>query len=181
MLKRRCRQHGGLWRPPGLRWVLVVLVANPQSAACEGPISTFRSMHFDHVYDYVMLMTLWMSWTSLYNKVLFPLLFWAMCDDVQLCNCCVHEFLILTRTWFTFDLTSKTGCDISGIKAMLTVGSLTYTKMVSLRTIVAYSHLDLLCHFKSWLSWPILCYITIYILILQYFYLTLLLVYLLVI
>jgi hypothetical protein len=75
-----------------------------------------------------------------------------MCDDVQLCNCCVHEFLILTRTWFTFDLTSKTGCDISGIKAMLTVGSLTYTKMVSLRTIVAYSHLDLLCHFKSWLS-----------------------------
>jgi hypothetical protein len=48
-----------------------------------------------------------------------------MCDDVQLCNRCVREFLILTRTWFAFGLPSKTGCDISGIKALLTVGSLT--------------------------------------------------------
>jgi hypothetical protein len=30
-----------------------------------------------------------------------------------LCNCCVREFLILTRTWFTFGLLSKTGCDNS--------------------------------------------------------------------
>jgi hypothetical protein len=37
-----------------------------------------------------------------------------MCDDVQLCNRCVHEFLILTRTWFAFGLPSKTGCDSSG-------------------------------------------------------------------
>jgi hypothetical protein len=34
-----------------------------------------------------------------------------MCDDVQLCNRCVREFLILTRTWFAFGLPSKTGCD----------------------------------------------------------------------
>jgi hypothetical protein len=34
-----------------------------------------------------------------------------MCDDVQLCNRCVREFLILARTWFTFGLSSKTGCD----------------------------------------------------------------------
>jgi hypothetical protein len=48
-----------------------------------------------------------------------------MCDDAQLCNHCVREFLILTRTWFAFDLPSKIGCDISGIKALLNVGPLT--------------------------------------------------------
>jgi hypothetical protein len=31
-----------------------------------------------------------------------------MCDDIQLCNRCVHEFLILARTWFIFGLPSKT-------------------------------------------------------------------------
>jgi hypothetical protein len=36
-----------------------------------------------------------------------------MCDDVQLCNHCVREFLILACTWFAFGLTSKTGCDSS--------------------------------------------------------------------
>jgi hypothetical protein len=46
-----------------------------------------------------------------------------MCDDVQLCNRCVREFLILARTWFLFVLPSKTGCDISCIKALLTVGT----------------------------------------------------------
>ena len=66
-----------------------------------------------------------------------------MCDDVQLCNHCVHEFLILARTWFAFGLPSKTGCDISGIKALLTVGLLTLTRMVALRTIDLYSYLDL--------------------------------------
>jgi hypothetical protein len=35
-----------------------------------------------------------------------------MCDDVQLCNRCVREFLILARTWFAFSLPFKTGCDI---------------------------------------------------------------------
>jgi hypothetical protein len=34
-----------------------------------------------------------------------------MCDDVQLCNCCVCELLIMACTWFTFGLPSKTGCD----------------------------------------------------------------------
>jgi hypothetical protein len=48
-----------------------------------------------------------------------------MCDDVQLCNLYVREFLILTRTWFAFGLPSKTRRDISGIKALLTVGPLT--------------------------------------------------------
>jgi hypothetical protein len=43
----------------------------------------------------------------------------------MLCNCCVRELLILARTWFAFGLPSKTGCDISGIKAVLTVGLLT--------------------------------------------------------
>jgi hypothetical protein len=42
----------------------------------------------------------------------------------NLCNRCVHEFLILTRTWFTFGLPSKTWCDISGIKVVLAVGPL---------------------------------------------------------
>jgi hypothetical protein len=30
----------------------------------------------------------------------------------MLCNCCVRELLILARTWFAFDLPSKTGCDM---------------------------------------------------------------------
>jgi hypothetical protein len=34
-----------------------------------------------------------------------------MCDDVQLCNHCVCEFLILARTWFAFGLPFKTECD----------------------------------------------------------------------
>jgi hypothetical protein len=48
-----------------------------------------------------------------------------MCDDVQLCNRCVREFLILARTWFAFGLPSKTECGKSGIKALLTIGPLT--------------------------------------------------------
>jgi hypothetical protein len=53
----------------------------------------------------------------------------------MLCNCCVHELLILAHTWFAFGLPSKTGCDISGIKAVLTVGPLTKSRMVVLRII----------------------------------------------
>jgi hypothetical protein len=48
-----------------------------------------------------------------------------MCDDVQICNRCVREFLILALTWFAFGLPFKTECDISGIKTLLTVGQLT--------------------------------------------------------
>ena len=66
-----------------------------------------------------------------------------MCDDVQLCNRCVREFLILAYTWFAFGLPSKTVCDIGGIKALLTVGPLTWTRMITLRTIDLYSYLDL--------------------------------------
>jgi hypothetical protein len=32
-------------------------------------------------------------------------------NDVQLYNRCVHELLILARTWFAFGLPSKTGCE----------------------------------------------------------------------
>jgi hypothetical protein len=42
----------------------------------------------------------------------------------HLYNRCVREFLFLARTWFAFGLPSKTGCDISGIKTVLTVGPL---------------------------------------------------------
>jgi hypothetical protein len=79
-----------LWRPYLLRFV-------------------FRTLMILNYY--VMLKTLWMSWTSWCNKVPFRYLLWAMCDDVQLCNRCVREFLILARTWFAFGLPSKTGCD----------------------------------------------------------------------
>jgi hypothetical protein len=41
----------------------------------------------------------------------FCVIIGALCDDVQLCNCCVHELLILARTWFAFGLPSKTRCD----------------------------------------------------------------------
>jgi hypothetical protein len=34
-----------------------------------------------------------------------------LCDDVQLCNCCVRELLFLARTWFALGLPSKTGSD----------------------------------------------------------------------
>jgi cobalamin biosynthesis protein CobT len=34
-----------------------------------------------------------------------------LCDDVQLCNYCVRELLILASTWFAFGLPSKTGYD----------------------------------------------------------------------
>jgi hypothetical protein len=54
-----------------------------------------------------------MSWTSCCNKVPFHYLFRALCDEVQLCNRCVREFLILARTWFAFGLPSKTERDIT--------------------------------------------------------------------
>jgi hypothetical protein len=41
-----------------------VLVANPQSADCEGLIFYVPYPHFHNVNDYVKLMTIWMSWTS---------------------------------------------------------------------------------------------------------------------
>jgi hypothetical protein len=113
VLRRRCRQHGGLWGVPGIRRVLVMFSGKPPVSCLWRPyLLCFIFRTFITLNDYVMLMTLWMSWTSWCNKVHFPLLFWAMCDDVQICNRCVREFLILAHTWFTFGLPSKTGCDI---------------------------------------------------------------------
>jgi hypothetical protein len=42
-------------------------------------------------------------------KYYFRYYFSAMCDDVQLCNRHVREFLILTHTRFAFGLPSKLG------------------------------------------------------------------------
>jgi hypothetical protein len=39
----------------------------------------------------------------------------------HLCNRCVHEFLILARTWFAFGLPSKTGCDSPGVELLVVV------------------------------------------------------------
>jgi hypothetical protein len=50
--------------------------------------------------------------------------------------------LILAHKWFAFGLPSKIGCDIGGIKAVLTVGPLTYNRMVILRIIDPYYYLD---------------------------------------
>jgi hypothetical protein len=108
VLRRRWRQHGGLSGVSGLQRVLVVFSGNPPVSCLWRP---YHTMFRIRTLIYVNLMTLWMSWTSWCNKVLFPLLLWAMCDDVQLCNRCVREFLILARTWFAFGLPSKTGCD----------------------------------------------------------------------
>jgi hypothetical protein len=66
---------------------------------------------------WLLLKTMWMSQTYWCNRLLLPFYvnIWALCDDIQLCNCCVRELLILTRTWFAFGLPSKTGCDIDGV------------------------------------------------------------------
>jgi hypothetical protein len=70
---------------------------------------------------------MWMSQTYDVIDYYFPfLILFEHCVMMSmLCNCCVRELLILARTWFAFGLPSKTGCDISGIKALLTVGPLT--------------------------------------------------------
>jgi hypothetical protein len=55
-------------------------------------------------------MTMWMFRISWCNKVLFTsAIIWALCDDVQLCNCCVREFFIMARTWFTLGYLLKPG------------------------------------------------------------------------
>jgi hypothetical protein len=55
----------------------------------------------------------------------------------HLCNRCVRELLILARTWFAFGLPSKIGCDISRIKAVLTVGSLTLSSIGRFKDLLA--------------------------------------------
>jgi hypothetical protein len=65
-------------------------------------------------------------------KVPFRYLFWATCDDVQLCNRCVREFLILSRIWFAFGLSSKTGCDTYRQPTRLGLGLIGYEWPASL-------------------------------------------------
>jgi hypothetical protein len=50
----------------------------------------------------------------------FYVIIWALCDDVQICNYCVRELLILAHTWFAFGLPSKTGCDTCSLLALET-------------------------------------------------------------
>ena len=88
------------------------LAANPQSAACEGRVYlrlVFRTL--------IIIKTMWMSQAYDVIDYYYPfyVIIWALCDDVQLCNCCVRELLILARTWFAFGLPSKTGCDICSV------------------------------------------------------------------
>jgi hypothetical protein len=52
-----------------------------------------------------------------------------MCDGVNLCNRCVREFLILTRTWFAFGLPSKTGCDKDANRRDKNVGMMIYPEV----------------------------------------------------
>jgi hypothetical protein len=88
-------------------------VATPQSATCVGLSSTFRFSAL-----WYLCWTLWLCIRLCgclrhldVIKVSFRYLLRALCDDVQLCNRCAREFLILARTWFTFGLPSKTECD----------------------------------------------------------------------
>jgi hypothetical protein len=135
------------------------LAANPQSAACEGRVL----LRFIFAL-WSMFKTLCMSRTSWCNQTItfFMFLFEHCVMMSGYVNCCVRELLILACTWFTFGLPSKAGRDISGIKTVLTVGPLTKSRMVVLRIIDPYSHLEPWSHFKSRSSRPTLCS-TIYI------------------
>jgi hypothetical protein len=83
------------------------LAATPSRLPVKATCIYVSFPHFDYCKDYVDVSDIW------YNRLLFPVyvIIWALCDDVQLCNCCVRELLILARTWFAFSLPSKTGCD----------------------------------------------------------------------
>jgi hypothetical protein len=92
------------------------LEATPQSAACEGRV------YLRFVFAlWWLLKTMWMSQTYDVIDYYYPfyVIIWALCDDVQLCNCCVRELLILARTWFAFGLPSKTGCDTYWVPSKL--------------------------------------------------------------
>jgi hypothetical protein len=72
-----------------------------------------------------------------------------MCDDVQLCNFCVREFLILTRTWFTFGLPSRTGCDTFSVYC-----DASYTRLgcvlIQKERVVAYLSRQLKIHDRNY-------------------------------
>jgi hypothetical protein len=60
----------------------------------------------------VKYVTMWMSSTSDCNKFnTLYVVIRALCNDVYLCNHFVREILIMGRTWFAFDLPSKTWCE----------------------------------------------------------------------
>jgi hypothetical protein len=83
------------------------LAATPSRLPVKAACIYVSFPHFDYCKAYVDVSDIWC------NRLLFPfyVIIWALCDDVQLCNCCVRELLILARTWFAFGLPSKTGCD----------------------------------------------------------------------
>jgi hypothetical protein len=83
------------------------LAATPSRLPVKAACIYISFPHFDYCKDYVDVSDIWC------NLLSFPfyIVIWALCDDVQLCNCCVRELLILARTWFAFGLPSKTGCD----------------------------------------------------------------------
>jgi hypothetical protein len=85
------------------------LTATPSRLPVKAACIYVSFPHYDYCKDYVDVSDIWCNW------LLFPfyIMIWALCDDVQLCNCCVHELMILARTWFAFGLPSKTGCDIT--------------------------------------------------------------------
>jgi hypothetical protein len=97
------------------------LAATPSRLPVKAAFIYVSFSHFDYCKDYMDVLDIWC------NRLLFPfLILFEHCVMMSmLCNCCVRELLILARTWFAFCLPSKTGCDISGIKAVLTVGPLT--------------------------------------------------------
>jgi hypothetical protein len=95
---------------PRLRRVLGVGSSNPPVGCLWRPrLSTFLFRTLIYCKDYVDVLDIWC------NRLLFPflILFEHYVMMSMLCNCCVREFLILARTWFTFGLPSKIGCDTS--------------------------------------------------------------------
>jgi hypothetical protein len=90
------------------------LAATPSRLLVKAACIYVSFPHFDYCKDYVDVSDIWC------NRLLLPfyVIIWALCDDVQLCNYCVRELLILARTWFAFGLPSKTGCD----KKVINVG-----------------------------------------------------------
>jgi hypothetical protein len=83
------------------------LAATPSRLPVKAACIYVSFPHFDYCKYYVDVSDIWC------NRLLLPfyVIIWALCDDDQLCNCCVRELLILARTWFAFGLPSKTGCD----------------------------------------------------------------------
>jgi hypothetical protein len=119
------------------------LAANPQSAACEGRVL----LRFIFTL-WSMFKTLWMSRTSWCNQTntFFYIIIWALCDDVQLCNCCVRELLILARTWFAFGLPFKTECYSMKMWNCTNLRNHSWSKGILI---------DMLCNILSQDSWEV--------------------------